>query len=135
MCPRVFRPFFRAVAKNFGASGFIGPACVQPGGALTRLLQGEVLDLEKKEALQKDFPILHVLASSLRWDAIPDELRPYLEILSKKAAIPSSCPEVNICLVAVAHAFTGLDFESNLIAYLCPDNVRLSGMCYEDQIL
>ncbi len=115
-CPKVFRPFFRAVSKNFGASGFIGAACVQPGGALARLVQGEVLDLAKKEDLQRDFPILHALASSLRWDAIPDELRPYLEILSKKAAIPSSCQEVTLFLSCsgscLQHVSRGFRIES-----------------------
>jgi hypothetical protein len=97
-CRPAFSKFFGTLAANYPTSSFLNPEYAA-GDAFQRLLDGVPVTLDDSDRMLCNFPLLHHLLAEARVQAVPEQLRPLLEVLRDAALVPTQCPEVGVSWV------------------------------------
>ena len=98
-CLQQYKPFLKAVSKNYPAAATLNPAYAAQL-FLTVLQPGQIIDFPAARSMHENFPELHSIKQVCLWRSIPDSWIPFLGQLAQRAAHIQDAPEVN-CPYAV----------------------------------
>lgn len=94
-CPREYRAFLKALAKNYPAAAILNPSYAA-SDFVAVLQPGFVIGYAAARAMHENFPELHSLKQICLWESIPRSWLPFLEQLAERAAHIQNAPEVSL---------------------------------------